>query len=513
MSAAELYEGLSAFHFIRPLWLLLLPVTAYLWWRIRREATRGPDLPETIAPHLATALTVGKRADARFLPIDVVAVFLGLLLIAAAGPAWSRLSNPLVSDTAPLVVTLKVSKSMLNSDIPPSRMERSKHKILDLLSERAGAKTALVAYSGTAHQVVPPTEDPEVLKPFLEGLEPDVMPRDGNSARAALLLSQGIIGALESPGAIVILADQITDADPPAFRDHADKGGTPVIFWFFGREDDMRRKIAALPGTTVVDVTADASDVSTVLRLIDTAYREGLRGDERQEWKDQGWLLAWPAALLLLFWFRRGWTMQWAALVFVAGLTAFGPEARANGWRDWFLTPDQQGRLAFENKDYQRAANLFEDPMWKAYALDRIGRYEDSAEIYAWQNSADAAIGEGVALIKSRSYRAAIDAFAKAVERDPDNAAAQHNLKLAQYILNYIETTREQSDTGEDSGIGADDVVYDNEAGRGADSEQSAATAAETAPESAEQWMRTVDTQTGAFLKTRFALEAARGPQ
>ncbi|MEP3668704.1 MAG: hypothetical protein ABJN42_18430, partial [Roseibium sp.] len=57
----------------------------------------------------------------------------------------------------------------------------------------------------------------------------------------------------------------------------------------------------------------------------------------------------------------------------------------------------------------------------------------------------------------------------------------------------------------------ADDVVYDNEAGRGADSQQTPQEDTRSAlPETAEQWMRTVDTRTGEFLKSRFAIEAAR---
>ena len=112
--------------------------------------------------------------------------------------------------------------------------------------------------------------------------------------------------------------------------------------------------------------------------------------------------------------------------------------------------------------------------------------------------------------MKSRSYRDAIDAFQKAVDRDPANEAARKNLELAKYILEYIERTREQSDTSEEAGIGADDTVYDNEAGRGTETQQQTG---ETMPETAEQWMRTVDTQTGDFLKSRFAIENARGPE
>ncbi|MEP1934564.1 MAG: VWA domain-containing protein [Roseibium sp.] len=503
---------LSGFHFIRPLWLLLVLAVALIWWIIRRAATRGIDLPAAIAPHLSEALTVGKTDTRRLRPIDIVAIMFALLVLGASGPTWSRIPNPLVADTAPLVVALKVSKSMMQTDVPPSRLERAKHKITDLIGERAGAKTALLAYAGTAHQAVPPTEDPDVIKPFLEGLAPSVMPQEGESARTALGLANEVLTSLEAPGAILYLLDRITDADPSAFTEHANNNGAPVLFWFVGRDKTARAKLESIPGSTVIDITADTRDVGLVLGNIEAAYQAALSKDDRQKWKDDGWIFTWPAALLLLFWFRRGWTMHWAVLFVVAGLFLPTPEARADSWQDWFFTRDQQGQMAFDDKEYQKAVDLFEDPMRKAYALYRLGKYEEAAEIYAWQDSADAAIGEGMSLIKSRSYRPAIAAFEKAVEREPDNAGALHNLELSRYILDYVETSREQSDTGEEGGIGADDVVYDNEADRGADSQyQSDKASGDAAPETAEQWMRTVDTRTGDFLKSRFALEAARG--
>ncbi|MEP3048840.1 MAG: VWA domain-containing protein [Roseibium sp.] len=514
MNIDPVFANLSAFHFIRPLWLLALLAVALIWWLIRRAANRGTDLPAAIAPHLSEALTVGKSDTRRIRPIDMVAIMFSLLVLGASGPTWSRVPNPLVSDTAPLVVVLKVTKSMMQSDIPPSRLERAKHKVQDLLNERSGAKTALLAYAGTVHQVVPPTEDPDVIKPFLEGLTPAVMPQDGESARTALRLANDVLTAQETPGAILYLLDRITDADPAAFVEHAKNGGAPVLFWFVGRENGDRAKLAALPGSTVIDITADTSDVAIVLRNIEAVYQAALSKDDRQKWKDEGWIFAWPAAILLLFWFRRGWTMQWAVILLAVGLTLPAPQAKADSWLDWFLTPDQQGRLAFEDKEYQQAADLFQNPMWKAYSLYRQGKYEESAEIYAWQDSSEAAMGEGMSLIKSRSYRPAIAAFEKAVERDPDNAAAQHNLELARHILDYVETAREQSDTGEEGGIGADEVVYDNEASRGADSQVPSEQASDDkAPQTAEHWMRTVDSRTGDFLKSRFALEAARGPK
>ncbi|WP_298981840.1 VWA domain-containing protein [uncultured Roseibium sp.] len=503
------FDSLSVFHFIRPWWLLFLLPVGMLWWLVRGAAGRSASIPSSIAPHLARALQVGSQSKQSIRPVDSAVLVLSLLVLAAAGPTWSRIPNPLVSDTAPLVVALKVTKSMMQVDIAPSRLERSKQKVLDLLTERSGAKTALVAYAGTAHQVAPLTEDPAVLKPFLEGLDPSIMPKNGTSLQAALKLAQDILSSQDVPGAILFMADEIADADTAVLSQHAQGANSPVLFWFASRDQESKSKLSALSGYQVVEMTPDSKDVVQVSRNINAVYEAALANDERQKWRDQGRFLAFPAVLIMLFWFRRGWTMQWAVVLLSAGVFLQSSEVRADGWKDWFFTPDQLGRMAFEDKQYEKAADLFHDPMWKAFSLYRLGKYEDAAELYSWQESADAAMGEGMSLLRSRAYRPAIAAFEKAVARDPNNKAAQHNLELARYMLEYVETTREQSDTGE-SGIGADDVAFDNEAGRGTQTQQPTG---EALPETAEQWMRTVDTRTGDFLKTRFALEAARGAQ
>jgi Ca-activated chloride channel family protein len=110
--------------------------------------------------------------------------------------------------------------------------------------------------------------------------------------------------------------------------------------------------------------------------------------------------------------------------------------------------------------------------------------------------------------MKAFEYRKAIPAYELAVEEAPDWTEAQENLDLARYTLEYIERSREQSDTGEESGIGADDIVYDNTSERGAETKVSRESAVEA--QSAEKWMRTVDTDTADFLRSRFMLESAR---
>ena len=185
--------------------------------------------------------------------------------------------------------------------------------------------------------------------------------------------------------------------------------------------------------------------------------------------------------------------------------------ARAGNVASLWLTPDQQGRLAYEQREFSEAAERFEDPMWTGRAAYAAGQYEAAAGAFGRIPTAEGFFNRGDALMKAFDYGNAIAAYEQAVVEAPDWPEANENLELARYVLEYIERSREQSDTGEQSELGADDVVFDNTGERGQEiviTEQSTIEL-----ESAEKWMRSVDTEARDFLRTRFALEASRSGQ
>ncbi|UWQ89635.1 VWA domain-containing protein [Rhodobacteraceae bacterium M382] len=507
-------DSLAAFHVLRPYGLIALVPIAVLWWAIRRRNGRGREAPTGIAPHLARALTVGDTAKRQVFAIDGVAACLVLLTIAASGPTWSRVPNPLLAQTAPLVVVLKVSRSMEAPDLPPSRLDRAKFKILDLVERRAGARTALIAYSGTAHRVAPLTEDPNILGSMLEAITPKVMPREGDAAIDALALARDELAKSKTPGAILFVLDDLNGADAAALGAPVEEGAAPVLFLVAAPQDTLPAALAQLPDSSVFVLTADDTDLNAIDRAAASAYRAALLGDERLDWDDRGWVFGWLAMPLVLLWFRRGWTMRWA--VVLGALIASGaPTSSRADVIDWFFTPDQQGMMAWNNKEFAQAASLFTDPMWRGITLFKSGQYADAADHYARLDTPEGAFGQGMAHIRNREYRPAIAAFEKALTLQPEFSEAEWNLAVARAILVYVEETREQSDTGEDTGIGADDVVFDNEAQKGADTQKEYSDEEQdgTGFQTAEQWMRSVDTDMGDFLRTRFLQETATGGQ
>jgi Ca-activated chloride channel family protein len=269
-------------------------------------------------------------------------------------------------------------------------------------------------------------------------------------------------------------------------------------------------RLENIAGVSVVRATADNADLGRIQRRVASNLRNALEEDVGATWDDRGWWLIWPVALLTLLWFRRGWTMQW---VWVCGLglgvAAMTPAPVAADPVDWFLTPDQQGRYAFEQKRFGDAADRFEDPMWKGVAAYRAGRYQQAAEVFARVPTARGLFNAGNSYVKAREYDLAVSAFRQAVAEDPEFAAARGNLALAEYIITYLNDARLQGDTGNESELGADGFKFDNKSGEGVEIVINDTSRLEAKSE--EQWMRAVDTQPGEFLRMKFALEAEKG--
>jgi len=327
---------IDALHFIRPLWLIALPLIFLVWWLVRRRDASQAMVGDFVAPHLRDALTVNRNARRGLRAVDGVTAALLAATIAAAGPTWSKQASPWFTETAPLVVAIEVSDSMRSNDFQPTRLDRARFKVMDLVAARTGSRTALIAYAGSAHIVVPPSTDVEVLQPFLESLDPAIMPASGSAADKVLPLAKTLLGDQAAGGTLLFVNDGFDSGDVEPLSEFAaqpdspalaalvvgtDEGGvallpdgSPVMADGGGRldtrvDDSMLRRVASAANVAVVRASTGDTDIRQLTRTIQSNLR--LADDPDAEWRDQGWWFLWPAALLSLLWFRRGWTMQW----------------------------------------------------------------------------------------------------------------------------------------------------------------------------------------------------------
>ena len=92
---------------------------------------------------------------------------------------------------------------------------------------------------------------------------------------------------------------------------------TPLFMLKFDGEDvDFCNYMPAGFGSNLAPTScctdpADDQDVTALHRRIQRHLVNAIEADEELQWRDSGYLLVWPLALLILIWFRRGWTIQW----------------------------------------------------------------------------------------------------------------------------------------------------------------------------------------------------------
>ena len=314
---------LADLHLLRPLWLLaLLPALLLIWvlWRRRGDVAWR----SVIAPHLLQHLLAGDGApESRLRPVHLLGAFWLLSVIAAAGPAWEREPAPFAEQRTPLVIVLYVGESMLAEDIQPTRLERATHKIRDLLALRPGARAALIAYAGSAHMVMPLTTDARLIEEFAGELSPGLMPRPGNAPAEALALATQLLQKDDAGGGSILL---ITDSLQPDALSTLPEGVRAEIL-----------AVAAPPGSPappsgppappldsatfgaaaralnggLIEVSVDDADVQTLARRLEKRVASAETEGEGERWRDAGYTLLFPLALILLLWFRRGWAVRW----------------------------------------------------------------------------------------------------------------------------------------------------------------------------------------------------------
>jgi Ca-activated chloride channel family protein len=201
---------MEGFHFLRPEWLLAVPVwLALVVWH--RRSARGVSAWDRVCdPDLAPYI-VESGATRRSGWVHGAAALAGVLaIVALAGPAWRELPQPVFRSQSALVVALDVSTSMKAADIKPSRLARARHKVLDLLEKRVDGQTALVAYAGDAFVVTPLTDDKRTISSLLASLEPDIMPVPGSRTGRALDRSRELLEQAGAPrGRVLLITDGV----------------------------------------------------------------------------------------------------------------------------------------------------------------------------------------------------------------------------------------------------------------------------------------------------------------
>ncbi|UVM13842.1 tetratricopeptide repeat protein [Pseudomonas protegens] len=445
-------------HWFRPGWLLVLPLLALLLWKLWHRQKRAGRWQMILPPAFHAALLSGGNGRESKLPWVALGLAWLLAVLALLGPSWQRVEQTSQKPADPLVVLLELTPQMLANDVPPDRLEQARHKLLDLLQLRSDAQTAIVVYAGSAHTLVPLSDDLATSRNLLDALKPSIMPQAGQRADLALLkalklLDQGALGQ----GRVLLMASSLNEEERQGIR-QALKGDAPQLLMLgFGSRDGA--PVAQEDGSYLKDDQGailvsrlDSPDLKHFIGDVGGRYRQarlddsdlrglgllggpqGLRSDGQtlrlDTWADQGYWLLLPLLLLAACAGRRGWLFCLPLLLFAVPQPSY-----AFDFNDLWLRPDQQGQRLLQQQRPAEAARHFQDPQWQGVALYEAGNYTAAAERFAEGNDARAHYNRGNALARSGELEAAIDAYEQALERQPDLQPALQNKALVESLL------------------------------------------------------------------------------
>ena len=456
---------MSEFHFIRPYWFLALIPLIILVWMLAKRHLVNKHWESVCDPALLPYILVGRTGAKKYTNISLFGFVSLLMIIALAGPSWERLPEPVFEKESALVIAMDLSYSMYADDIKPSRLERARFKISDLLDLRQEGQTALIVYAGDTFTVTPLTDDIKTIKSQLTALTPQIMPAPGSNTdialeKAAELLKQ----AGNSEGHILLVTDEVDSQFEKNFS-KTNRRGYKVSILGIGTEEGAPVKLGDggflkdKAGTIVIPKLNQG-----VLRLLASSgggyYETSQLGDsdierlnrhfnsglektnetesqfETDRWREFGpWLI-----LLILpivaFGFRRGYLA-----ILVCVLVQMPDDAMAFEWDDLWLNKNQQAMRALDSEQAELASELFNNKEWKAAANYRKGDYATVEELLNEQDDTRSIYNRANAIAKQGRYEEAIAAYDEVLESKPEHEDAIFNRDL---IIKELEKQQQQ---------------------------------------------------------------------
>ena len=459
----------EALHFIRPIWLFLLPLVLIIPWAWKRTRRPAGDWSRVCDPHLLRWLSVkqvtdkGGRGGAW-----LAASALLIAILALAGPSWQKLPDASFSARDARVIVVDLSRSMLAEDLRPNRLTRARFRLADLLASTEEGQVGLVSFAGDAYIVSPLTSDMNTIANLLPALRPDIMPVAGSRADLALDMAASLLERSGlSRGEILLVTDSASSRDAAKARNLRDRGiltsvlaagtaeGAPIPSGGGFVNDRSGNVVIARLDRSALGSLAEAgggrytelsATESAAGLWLDHEGSEFARRDDAlgERWKDMGpWLvlLLLPLALSA---FRKG--LFFFMPLFLTGVLATPDEAVAGWWEDLWQRKDQQAFRALKEQDAEKAAALARDPSLSGEAWFRSGEYANATEAWSQAESADAHYNRGNALAHLGEYDAAIAAYDRALSIDPAMQDAVINRELVEQMKEQQEQQQQQQD-------------------------------------------------------------------
>jgi Ca-activated chloride channel family protein len=201
------------------------------YWKIKKQREFGDlELVKKLSPERSVFKPILKLV---VLLLALVGLILGLV-----NPKIGTKMETVKREGIDIVFAMDVSKSMLAEDVVPSRLEKSKQIVSQIINQLGSDRIGIVAYAGSAFPVLPITTDYSVAKMFLQSINTDIVSSQGTSLDEAIKLSATYFDDKSKTSKLLIMISDGEDHSEGAesTAEEANKLGMKIITIGVGTE-------------------------------------------------------------------------------------------------------------------------------------------------------------------------------------------------------------------------------------------------------------------------------------
>jgi len=228
----------------RALWLLFVVpailVPAYIWCFWRKAQALKVLASTDMLKKINISVSLKKQIFKAFLLISAFVI----IVIALTQPRWNPQAQKIKRRGRDVCILLDTSRSMLAEDIRPSRLERSKIAIRDLMETLQGDRIAIVTFAGNATVKCPLTQDYAFVRMVLADISTESTSRGGTMIGDAIRKATEDVfdrQSREYKDVILITDGEDHDSFPVQAAEKAAKEGIRIIAIGLGDENQGSR--------------------------------------------------------------------------------------------------------------------------------------------------------------------------------------------------------------------------------------------------------------------------------
>lgn len=171
-----------------------------LYWKRKQQAAFADTaLFEKLSPEQSVFKSSLK------LLITILAI--SMVIIALVNPKMGTKMETVKRQGIDIVFAIDISKSMLAEDIAPSRLEKTKQLVSQIINELGNDRVGIVGYAGSAYPVLPMTTDYSIAKMYLQSMNTNMVSSQGTAFNDAIKLSVDYFDIKDTSKLIILVSD------------------------------------------------------------------------------------------------------------------------------------------------------------------------------------------------------------------------------------------------------------------------------------------------------------------